>query len=131
MLVQNAKVNLRIWKKKRDQTYCVPSPKPLPQIYKHIPRSKTRRNRTVHLIPNRNSRLGRRHSLQYGTLTSVFTKKYYFKWWKYYKSWKYLLSYYLANKRSLHIRSQDLEILTLIEKNRKIKITHHCHYNKN
>ena len=26
----------------------------------------------------------------------------------------YLLSYYLANKRSLHIRSQGLEILTLI-----------------
>ena len=26
-----------------------------------------------------------------------------------------ILSYYLANKRSLHIRSQGLEILTLIE----------------
>ena len=39
-----------------------------------------------------------------------------------------LLSYYLANKRSLHVRSQGLEILTLIgEKN---KITHHCHYDK-
>ena len=26
----------------------------------------------------------------------------------------YLLFYYLANKRSLHVRSQDLEILVLI-----------------
>ena len=40
----------------------------------------------------------------------------------------YLLSYYLANKQILHIRSQDLEISTLI---REIKITHHCHYDKN
>ena len=42
-----------------------------------------------------------------------------------------LLSYYLANKRSLHIRSQGLEIPTLIEQKEKIKITHHCHYDKN
>ena len=41
----------------------------------------------------------------------------------------YLLSYYLANKRSLHVCSQSLEISTLIKK-RKIKITHHCHYEK-
>jgi hypothetical protein len=41
---------------------------------------------------------------------------------------KNLLSYYLANKRSLHVHSQGLEILTLIGKNKKIKITHHCHY---
>ena len=40
------------------------------------------------------------------------------------------ISYYLANKRSLHVCSQGLEIPTLIGKNRKIKITHHCHYNK-
>ena len=43
----------------------------------------------------------------------------------------HLLFYYLANKRSLHVRSQGLEIPTLLEENRKIKITHHCHYNKN
>ena len=44
----------------------------------------------------------------------------------------YLLSYYLANKRSLHIRSQGLEISTLIgEKQKQNKITHHCHYDKN
>ena len=42
-----------------------------------------------------------------------------------------LLSYYLANKQSLHIRSQGLEIPTLIGENKKIKITHYCHYNKN
>ena len=42
----------------------------------------------------------------------------------------YLLSYYLSNKWSLHVRSQDLEILTLIEKIRKIKITHHYYYDK-
>ena len=42
-----------------------------------------------------------------------------------------LLSYYLVNKQSLHVRSQGLEISTLIGENRKIKITHHCHYNKN
>ena len=42
----------------------------------------------------------------------------------------YLLSYYLANKRSLHVRSQGLEIPTLIGEKRKIKITHHCHYEK-
>ena len=41
------------------------------------------------------------------------------------------LSYYLVNKRSLHVRSQGLEIPTLIGENRKIQITHHCHYNKN
>ena len=41
------------------------------------------------------------------------------------------LSYYLANKRSLHVRSQGLEIPTLIGEKRKIKITHHCHYEKN
>jgi len=35
---------------------------------------------------------------------------------------KHLLSYYLANKRSLHVHSQDLEIPTLIGENRKIKI---------
>ena len=33
-MIENEKV-LRIWKKKGDQTYCVLSPKPLPQIYKH------------------------------------------------------------------------------------------------
>ena len=43
----------------------------------------------------------------------------------------YLLSYYLANKWCLHVRSQDLEIPTLIGENKKIKITHHCHYDKN
>ena len=44
----------------------------------------------------------------------------------------HLLSYYLANKWSLHVRSQGLEILMLIRgKKRKTKITHHCHYNKN
>ena len=42
----------------------------------------------------------------------------------------HLLSYYLANKRSLHICSQGLEIPTLI-KEKKRKITHHCHYDKN
>ena len=42
----------------------------------------------------------------------------------------HLLSYYLPNKRSLHICSQDLEIPTLIGEKRKIKITHHCHYEK-
>ena len=43
-----------------------------------------------------------------------------------------LLSYYLANKKSLHVRSQGLEIPTLIgEKMKRIKITHHCHYDKN
>ena len=42
-----------------------------------------------------------------------------------------LLSYYLANKRRLHVCSQGLEIPTLIGGNRKIKITHNCHYNKN
>jgi len=31
----------------------------------------------------------------------------------------YLLSYYLANKWTLHIRSQDLEISTLIKENKK------------
>ena len=31
----------------------------------------------------------------------------------------HLLSYYLANKMSLHVYSQGLEILTLIEKNKK------------
>ena len=30
----------------------------------------------------------------------------------------YLLSYYLVNKRSLHVRSHGLEILTLIGENR-------------
>ena len=30
-----------------------------------------------------------------------------------------LLSYYLANKQSLHVRSQGLEILTLIEGNKR------------
>ena len=44
---------------------------------------------------------------------------------------KNLLSYYLANKRSLHVHYQGLEIPTLIEKNRKIKITHHYYYEKN
>ena len=39
-----------------------------------------------------------------------------------------LLSYYLANKRSLHVRSQSLKIPTLIGEN---KITHYCHYDKN
>ena len=35
----------------------------------------------------------------------------------------YILSYYLANKRSLHVRSQGLKILTLIgEKRKKIKL---------
>jgi len=38
---------------------------------------------------------------------------------------------YLANKWNLHVRSQGLKILTLIEKNSKIKITYHCHYDKN
>ena len=41
-----------------------------------------------------------------------------------------LLSYCLANKRSLHDRSQCLEIPTLIGKKRETKITHHCHYEK-
>ena len=31
----------------------------------------------------------------------------------------HLLSYYLANKRSFYVLSQGLEILTLIEKNKK------------
>ena len=31
----------------------------------------------------------------------------------------YLLSYYLANKRILHIRSQDLKISTLIRANKR------------
>ena len=35
----------------------------------------------------------------------------------------YLLSYYLANKRSLHVRSQGLEILTLIGKKLKLPTT--------
>ena len=43
----------------------------------------------------------------------------------------HLLSYYLANKRSFHVRSQGLEIPTLIGEKRKIKITLHCHYEKN
>jgi len=43
----------------------------------------------------------------------------------------HLLSYYLANKWSLYVRSQGLEIPTLIEKIREIKITHHYHYDKN
>ena len=43
----------------------------------------------------------------------------------------HLLSYDLANKRSLHVRSQGLEIPTLIGENKKIKITHHCHNEKN
>ena len=34
----------------------------------------------------------------------------------------YLLSYYLANKRNLHVRSQSLEISTLIKKE-KLKLT--------
>ena len=38
----------------------------------------------------------------------------------------YLLSYYLANKRSLHVHSHSLEIHTLIGE----KIIHHCHYDK-
>ena len=42
-----------------------------------------------------------------------------------------LLLYYLANKRSLHVRSEGLEIPTLIREKKKIKITHHCHYEKN
>ena len=34
-----------------------------------------------------------------------------------YTQWPgYLLSYYLANKRSLHVRFEGLEILTLIKK---------------
>ena len=42
-----------------------------------------------------------------------------------------ILSYYLANKRSLHVRSQGLKIPTLIgEKLKKIKITHYYHYDK-
>ena len=40
------------------------------------------------------------------------------------------LSYYLANKRSLHIHSQGIKILTLIKKKERNKITHHCHYDK-
>ena len=32
------------------------------------------------------------------------------------------ISYYLANKRSLHVRSQDLKIPTLIEKRKKEKL---------
>ena len=43
----------------------------------------------------------------------------------------YLLSYYLAKKRSIHVHSQGIEIPTLIGENRKTKITHHYHYNKN
>ena len=31
----------------------------------------------------------------------------------------YLLSYYLAKKQSLHVRSQDLKILTLIGENKR------------
>ena len=31
----------------------------------------------------------------------------------------HLLSYYLANKQSLHVRSQDLKILTLIRENKR------------
>ena len=42
-----------------------------------------------------------------------------------------LQTYYLANKPSLHVRSQGLEIPTLIGKNWKIKIIHHCYYDKN
>ena len=41
------------------------------------------------------------------------------------------ISYYLANKQSLYVRSQGLKIPTLIGENKKIKITYHCHYNKN
>ena len=41
------------------------------------------------------------------------------------------ISYYLANKRSLHVRSQRLKILTLIGEIREIKITHHRYYDKN
>ena len=41
------------------------------------------------------------------------------------------LSYYLANKRNLHIHSQGLEIPTLIREKQKIKISHHYHYKKN
>ena len=41
----------------------------------------------------------------------------------------HLLSYYLANKPSRPVCSQNLEIFTLIGE-KKIKITHHCHYNK-
>ena len=44
---------------------------------------------------------------------------------------KAILSYYLANKKSLHVRFQGLEILTLIEEKEKRKITHYCHYDKN
>jgi len=32
------------------------------------------------------------------------------------------ISYYLINKWNLHVRSQSLKILTLIEKNKKIKL---------
>ena len=39
----------------------------------------------------------------------------------------YLSSYYLANKRSFYVRSQGLEISTLIGEK---KITYHCHYEK-
>ena len=53
------------------------------------------------------------------------------KMFNYFRFLQYRLSYHLANKRSIHVRSQGLEILTLIKKNRKIKITHHCHYDKN
>ena len=41
-----------------------------------------------------------------------------------------LLSYYLANKRSLYVRFQGLEIPTLIEKNRKIKINSYVNRKK-
>ena len=34
----------------------------------------------------------------------------------------YLLSYYLANKRSLHVRSQGLEISRLIGEKEKLKL---------
>ena len=34
-------------------------------------------------------------------------------------------------QNEIHVRSQGLEIPTLIEEKRRIKITHHCHYDKN